>query len=133
MADTRQKQARRPVLAYLAGAVGLVLTLCLIGFVGWQAALRTGSQNPDIVVVATEVRPASSGFEVAFEARNRSAATAAAVDIEATLEIAGMEPATSRVAIDYIPGKSVARGGLLLPADPRKGRLTLRALGYSEP
>lgn len=127
------KADKRPFLAYVAGAIGLILTLSLIGFIAREAWMRSDTREPDIVVETTEISPVSSGFVVAFEARNRTGATASGVEIEAEHTVAGADPTRASVTIDYLPGHSTVKGGIFLPADPGKGRLTLRALGYTHP
>lgn len=65
--------------------------------------------------------------------RNRSGRTAAAVEVEAILEVPGEKPIVSTAMLDYVPGHSSSKGGLFLSQDPRAGRFSLRALGYKDP
>ena len=131
--DTR-KQDETPVLEWISAAIGLVLTVAMLGFIGWQALSGAGgATTPALSVQAGRIHPTAGGYLVEFEASNRSPRTAAAVEVEATLEAAGSQPVTSVVSLDYVPGDSSQRGGVVLPADPRTGRLTLRVTGYAEP
>lgn len=123
-----------PKMAIVAGVIGFVLTTGLIGFIGWQALAQSGElETPALSVQAGRVHETHGGYLVEFEARNRSPRTAAAVEVEATLETADGTPATSVVSLDYVPGDSAKRGGVVLSTDPRAGRLTLRVTGYAEP
>ncbi|TCJ39343.1 hypothetical protein [Parafrankia sp. BMG5.11] len=134
MTDPASSGEELPRIAILAGAIGFLLTSGLIGFIGWQALSGAGgATTPALSVQAGRIHPTAGGYLVEFEARNRSPRTAAAVEVEATLEIAGSQPVTSVVSLDYVPGDSSQRGGVVLPADPRTGRLTLRVTGYAEP
>lgn len=136
MTEDREKQTTddgKPVLEYVAGAVGFLLTLGLIGFIGHEALVRPEGQLPNITVSQTEVRAMGAGYQIGFEARNEASVTAAAVQIEAILEVPGADPVVSGVTIDYVPGKSTRSGGIFLPVDPASGTLRLRALGYSQP
>lgn len=135
MAKNEPRRGERlPAIAIISGAIGLVLTAGLVGFIGWEA-LRAprAAPTPRLAVEAVSTHRTPGGYLVEFEARNGSPRTAAAVQIEATLEVAGAEPVTSTVSLDYVPGNSSQRGGVVMPADPRAGRLTLRVAGYSEP
>lgn len=124
---------RLPPIAIAAGAVGFALTAGLAGVLGWQALQQSDAQVPSVAVEAGTAHATPGGFVVEFEARNRSAQAAADVEVEATLTRPGEPPVVSTVSLSYVPGNSVQRGGVFLPADPRSGKLELRALGYSEP
>ncbi len=52
---------RTPFLEWVAGAIGAILTLTLIGFLGWQAWSNPGDVPPDLTVRLEEVLPAVSG------------------------------------------------------------------------
>jgi uncharacterized protein (TIGR02588 family) len=138
MGDERQQQERQsgsgtPLLEWIASAVGLLLTLGILGSIGWEA-LTGGSGEPPAVDVAVErIVPTGHGYVVEVRARNRSSATAAAVQIEGTLKQGGREVATSTAIIDYVPGESDRRAGLFFMEDPRGHQLGVRALGYAEP
>jgi uncharacterized protein (TIGR02588 family) len=124
MAKTK---ANPPQLEWVASALGLVLILCVMGVIARDAFNGSAGMAPDIQVAATRIRQSEAGFLVEFEARNLSPITAAQVAIEGKLP--GGE--TSTATIDYVPGRSARRGGLLFSADPRG--LELRALGYQNP
>lgn len=125
---------RLPTIAIVSGTIGFLLTAALIGFIGWEALRGSGAaETPRLAVEAGRIHRTPAGYLVEFEARNTSARTAAAVEIEAKLEMPGSEPVSSTVSLDYVPGNSSQRGGVIVPADPRKGRLTLRVAGYTEP
>ena len=133
MADNDSKRGKIPPLAILTGAIGFVLTAGLIGFIGWEALHRTQAEAPKVTVEQGQVFRAPGGFVVEIEARNTTAHTAAAVEVEATLTTPGAKPIVSSVTLDYVPGHSTRKGGVFLPTDPRSGKLELRALGYAKP
>ncbi|MXO73940.1 hypothetical protein GRI40_01710 [Altererythrobacter aerius] len=133
MKEDEGKHDRLPPLAILAGSIGLLLTVGLVGFIGWEATRQEGVAVPVVVVEAGDVTPTGGGYVVEFEARNLSGRTAANVEIEASLELAGEPPVVSTVALDYVPAHSKHNGGVFLPADPRTGTLEMRVLGYAEP
>ena len=123
----------KPVLAYLAGGLGLLLTLGLVALIGRDALVEAPDEVPFVTVAATGIHPVGGGYEVRFEARNLTSQTASNVQIEATLDRPGDTPLVSTVSIDYVPGHSKHKGGVFLPVDPASGKLELRAHGYAEP
>ena len=131
MAENEQKH-ERTWLEWLSGAIGLLITLGLLGFIGWQA-LGSSHAPPALELEVTDVAPAAGGFVVEFTAHNRSDSTASAVEVEGTLRGSAPQPVVSRTTLDYVPARSRAEGGLYFSSDPRKGSLEVRALGYAAP
>lgn len=129
----KQKDSGAPVLEWIAAGIGLVLTLAMLGFIGWQAWKSEGEEVPGIEIHVQRIVPAAGGWVVEIAAQNVSAATAAAVQIEGELIKDGRVLATSQVTLDYVPGNSERRGGLLFREDPRAHDLEMRALGYAKP
>lgn len=125
--------SEKPTLAYVAGGIGLILTLSLLGFIGWEAVIRSEGPAPSVTVEAKQVRPTAGGYLVEIEVRNTTAATAADVQVEAELAVPGSKAVVSSVTFDYVPGNSIRKGGIYLPADPATGSLKVRALGYTKP
>lgn len=129
-------ERRKPPMAWLepvAGAIGLVLTLSVVGLLIRHAV--TDDDQPPAVTVAAErvVALPAGGYVVEFAARNRArTATAAQLRIEGRLTVAGTTE-TAEATLDYVPARSVKRGGLYFGSDPRRGKLELRPVGFSEP
>ena len=132
MGAERQAGYERSWIEWLASAIGLALTLGLLGAIAWQA-LHPRDGPPTIEVVADRVTPLGGGYLVEFTARNAAARTAASVEVEGSVHGVGPRPVVSSVTLDYVPGGSQHSGGLYFPVDPRRGRLELRATGFSEP
>lgn len=132
--DERSSHAapHTPLLEWIASGIGLLLALCVFGFIGWQAIDDPGSP-PAVRVEATEVASVPGGYRVIFQAHNSGGAAAAQVRIDGTLSGTSQSPETSSVILDYIPGQSMREGGLFFTQDPRSGRLSLRALGFTKP
>ena len=122
---------RPPVLEWVAAGVGLLLALCVFGFIGWQA-LDDATSPPVITVETTQVNAVAGGYRVTFEARNLGGAAAAQVRVEGTVR-GGGSTETSDVVFDYIPGHSARAGGLFFAQDPKDGHLSLRATGFASP
>lgn len=117
----------RPLLEWIAAAVGLILALAVMAVIARDAFNGSAGMTPDIQVVAVRAQPAASGWVVEFEARNLSPVTAAQVEIEGKLP----DGETVTATIDYVPGRSSRRGGLFFSNEPRG--LELRPLGYQDP
>ena len=135
MAQDKQKdqQSGRPLIEWIAGGTGLVLTLVLLGFVGWQAVRSPEETVPEIDVQVTSISPAGEGFLVEIIASNHATQTAAGVQVEGVISGAGGSIERSSTTFDYLPGHSEARGGLFFSSNPADEGISLRALGYQQP
>jgi uncharacterized protein (TIGR02588 family) len=122
-----------PALEWAAAAAGLLLAVALIGIILRDALTFDDSAVPALTVEANRVVKAGAGYVVEFTARNASPATAAGVQVEGVLEVSGAEPETSSATIDYVPGRSRAKGGLLFQTLPAAQSLKLRVVGYEVP
>ena len=120
-----------PVLEWVAAAVGLVVLVATIGFVGSEA-LRPDDTPPQIVVERLGIEVTPSGYLVRVRAINRGGSPAAQVLVEGELKGEG-EIQTAEASFDFIADHSSREGGLVFEGDPRRGELTLRAKGYAAP
>ncbi|MBB3019679.1 uncharacterized protein (TIGR02588 family) [Microvirga lupini] len=131
--EQRSGAARHtPWLEWCASGAGLLLTLCIFGFITWQA-FDDAVSPPAITVEATNISSIDGGYRVMFQARNAGGAAAAQVRIEGALSSGSHAPETSSVVLDYIPGQSAREGGLFFTQDPRSGNLALRVSGFARP
>lgn len=133
-----QKDGGKPeehisLLEWVSAAIGLLITLALLGVVGWQAYNQSGDVPPAVEVRVDRIVPVASGYVVELTASNRSPTTASNIEIEGELTESGRPVATSRASLDYVPGRSERRGGLFFDRDPRAYQLDVRALGYATP
>lgn len=127
------KASNTPLLEWIAAGTGLLLTLIMIGVIGREALNGEAERMPVIAVAATAISPAAPGYVLAFEARNRTGSTAAAVEIEATLKDGDTIIDTGKATLDYVPGHGKARGGVFFARDPRRYKFEIRALGFQIP
>ena len=116
---------------WVAGAIGLVLLLALVGFLAREA--MTGRTPPDLVARVDSVTHPSSGWVAHVRLRNAGRETAVSVTVEGELAMPAGDTLRSETTLDYVPGHSERRGALLFDRDPRSGTLTVRATGYQEP
>ncbi|WP_310542720.1 hypothetical protein [Phenylobacterium sp.] len=121
-----------PLVEWLAAGVGLFLVVATIVLIASEAFLADPSP-PQVEVRTLEIRSSGPGFLVVVEAENVGGSPAAGVLVEGELERGDGPPETAEASFDFIPDHSARRGGLFFETDPRLGRLSLRAKGYSEP
>ena len=133
--ETRKGNGTRSVslLEIVASGAGLLLTLGMLAFIGWEALTRPGDRPPADVVESRQVAQIGDIWVLNFAAMNRTPSTAANVEIEGTLRQDGREVETGRTSLDFVPGGSTVRGGIFFQTDPRAGEVELRALGYAQP
>ena len=129
---TPKKPPPTPLVEWLAAGVGLFLVAVTIVLIASEAFMADPSP-PQVEVRALEIRSSGPGFLVVVEARNVGGSPAAGVLVEGELERGDAPPETAEASFDFIPDHSARRGGLFFETDPRLGRLSLRAKGYSEP
>ena len=121
-----------PALEWIAAALGLLVTLTMLAVIGRDAVEGSGGQ-PALTAAPGEVSRKPGGHVVTFTIANRAPAAAASVEVEGTLTLHGRAPETSSVTLDYVAGRSHAKGALIFAGDPAAGRLALTVRGWSEP
>ena len=125
-----RKASRRdpiPALEWVSAALGLLVFVAMLTVLASEALVGGGDDVPLLSVRVEAVAPVGGGHVARIVISNRSAQTAASVQVEGRL---GDE--TANATIDYVPGHSEARGGLIFKGDPRAG-LELAVLGYELP
>ena len=116
-----------PALEWISAALGLLVFVALLAVLGLEALLRGGDDVPRLSARVEAVTSVPGGHVVQFTVSNGSGQTAAAVQVEGKL---GEE--TASATLDYVPGRSEAKGGLMFRADPAPG-VELAVLGYELP
>lgn len=128
MAKNAAKRDPVPALEWVSAALGLIAMMALLIILGREIANGSDRDVPSLSVAVESVSRTAGGYVAQIRVTNRSGQTAAAVQVEGKL---GEEEATA--TIDYVPGRSDARGGLLFRSDPRAGQAELRVVGYELP
>lgn len=131
-AEERHAAEHPPLWEHAIATVAALLVAGLFGYLVWQV-LTHKSTLPAVAFRTVAIEPQASGYLVRFEASNNGDVTASAVEIAGLLTRSGATVEEGHVVIDYLPGRSVARGGMWFTQDPRQGELILRALGYVDP
>lgn len=131
--DSRQTMANEtPLLEWVSAAIGLVLTLGVIGVIGWEA-LNADDSPPGMKVESLGATRTGSGYVLQIRVTNTGGSPAAQVIVEGELTPPGGEPETAEAAFDYVPDHSTRTGGLFFKENPAVGALDLRAKGYVAP
>lgn len=117
-------KAAHPLLQTVMAAVGLIVTVGVIGAIVWEALLPEAP--PALSARVLSVQSTALGHVAEVRVRNAGLDTAAAVDIEGRV---GQETATA--TLDYVPGQGHATAWLRFDADPRAAQVTVK--GWSAP
>jgi uncharacterized protein (TIGR02588 family) len=126
-----------PLWEKLAGLVGLLLVLGVLGFLLYEAARPQSAA--EIVTEVQTITAQAGGHLVVFQASNRGRRTAAAVLVEGALYDPAnteepVEPVeTAEMTFDYIPDQSDRTGSLVFAHDPRQYTLRLQVKGFMDP
>lgn len=116
-----------PALEWVTAVLGLLVLAAMIAVLAREALTSGGDDVPRLTARVAAVTPVEGGHVADIIVANASGQTAAAVQVEGKL---GDEVSTA--TLDYVPGHSEARGGLMFRADPRQG-VELAVLGYELP
>ena len=116
-----------PALEWITAALGLILFLGLLGVLASEALSSADDDVPRLSARIGGVTAIPGGHAVRFSVSNASGQTAAAVQVEGKL---GAE--TASATLDYVPGRSEAKGGLMFKGYPAAG-VAIAVLGYELP
>lgn len=115
----------RPVLQWTMAAIGVLVTLAVIGIVLCEALQPAAPPILRARIVA--VTSSAGGYLAEIEVSNTGRNTAATVDVVGTLE----GGSRSTVTLDYVPARGRAKAWLHFDRDP--ARASLAVVGWSEP
>lgn len=133
MAQNANGDSEMPLLERAVAALGLLLVLGATGFL-IAGVIQDDHSPPAIQLTVENVTRTGSAFVVNVTAHNNGSETAANARVEGLLaDASGRVVERSEVTLDYLPGRSRRRFGLIFSADPRAHHLQLRATGYHVP
>ncbi|HYC67251.1 hypothetical protein [Brevundimonas sp.] len=119
------RDSKPPVLEWIMGGLGLLLTLAVLAVILREAM---GPGGPPVIEPRLHAVHGGPGqWRAEIQVRNTGQSTAAAVGIEGVL---GAE--TASATIDYVPAGGEETVTLGFRSDPRAG-LELHARGWTEP
>jgi uncharacterized protein (TIGR02588 family) len=131
-AGRKSQRNAPPLLEWISGGIGLAIALGTLGFLASRAMSHSGAP-PALSAHIDRIVQVADGYTVTVTVRNASRATAATVQVEGTLTDGAREARRSLVTIDYVPGNSARRAGLLFDLPPTEENLTVRVIGYTDP
>jgi uncharacterized protein (TIGR02588 family) len=131
-ASAPRATARTPVAEWVAAALGLLLTLGVIGYLV-REGLTERDGPPALSAVAQPATASAGGYALPVVIRNDSDATAADVEVLGTLRRQGQIIEERRTRFAYVPARGEARGGLVFQHDPAESELSVVPEGYEEP
>ncbi|MBY3243214.1 DUF1206 domain-containing protein [Rhizobium laguerreae] len=109
-----------------------VKSYLMIAWIGKDALLDRDS-SPNLVGAVLQTEKRDGGFQVLFEITNDSSATASQVTVHGEIREQGAVIEDVETVLDYVPGHSKAKGGLIFQQDPTGKTLTVRASSFDEP
>lgn len=114
---------------YAAGAVGGLLVLLLVAFLGYQA-VAVRQTGVELSVEVTRIEAGGTGYEVHLRVHNTGGTTAEAVHLSGEVSRDGRQVARGSATISYVPPDSRRTAVLVFSADPREGDLAVGVAGY---
>lgn len=127
-----QPKVRKNPLEWAVFTVSLLAILATVGFLIRDAVTDKGSP-PDLRVELGPPAARSGTFAVPVTVRNLGDETAEGVRVEVELEMPGAPPERAEIDMAFVPRQSRREGWVTFRHDPRRGRLTARAVGYEKP
>ena len=125
-----------PRSEWATAAVGLVIVVAMLAALVHRAVFIADTP-PKITITVLAIEAQQSGYLVRTRVTNGGTMTAAQVVIEGvvTTELGGRSgrEERSQVTIDYVPAGSERNAGLMFSADPRRGQLQVRTIGFHNP
>ncbi len=119
-------------IEWITGAVSSIIVLAVIIWIGKDAfSDQDVSPNLHGSVLYTEER--SGGFQVLFQIRNDSSATAAQVKIRGEVRDQGLVVEGSETVLDYVPGHSTVAGGLVFRRNPAGKEIVVTTMAFDQP
>lgn len=120
---------KKNLTEWIVFALSLALITAIVGLLVYEQ-MTIGNLPPQLSVAAGEVVQGPDGFAVELIVANAGDRTAESVQVEALLE---GTPHRAEVVVQYVPYRSTRRAWVILPSDPRHGRLIIRVVGFEEP
>lgn len=119
---------------WIEWVTGLVSAMIVLAVVSWIAkdALKDQDTSPDLSTTLLITEQRSNGFQVSFEVSNVASATASQVTVHGEIRDGSDVVERASTVLDYVPGRSKARGGLIFRNDP-KGRIILQVSAFNDP
>jgi uncharacterized protein (TIGR02588 family) len=132
MAARRRTGQQIPPLEWVAGALGLLIVVGTLAFIGFEA-YRGERGSPDLHAEVDTVSRGSGGYEVGVIVSNRGRTAASGVIVEGMSNDERGRDARVEVRIDYVPGLSEERATLVFPFQPDRASVQVRVVAFTMP
>jgi len=119
-------------IEWATGAISAAIVLVVIGWIA-KDALTDRSTSPDLYGSVLQVEARSNGYQVLFEIRNGSSQTASQVTVRGELMEDSKSIEAAETVIDYVPGVSKAKSGIIFQNNPEGKTISIRAISFNEP
>lgn len=119
-------------IEWLTGLLSTLVVLAVIGLIT-KDAFTDKDVSPDLLVSVTRTEQRSGGSQVAFEVFNSASVTASQVTVRGEVKEGDAVIEQAETVMDYVPGRSKAKGGLIFTSDLAGKTVELRASSYNEP
>ena len=116
---------------WVTGLASAVIVLAVIVWIA-KDAFQDQDTSPDLAASLLIIEKRSNGFQASFEVFNSSSATASQVKVNAEILDGSNVVEKASTVLDYVPGRSKARGGLIFRNDPA-GRVVVNISAFNEP
>lgn len=132
--EASEKEKKGPsALEWASAMIGAMIAIGILVFIAMEA-IQSAPGKPPLLQVRPVGLVAEEGlYVIEIKIENRSAQTAAAVEIEGEIKQGGSAVETSNATLSYVPGHSERRAGLIFTRDPRRYSFEVRATGYEQP
>ncbi len=127
-----QQKVKKNPLEWAVFTLSLLAVLTTVGYLIRDAVTDKGAP-PDLRVELGPPEARSGMFAVPVTVRNLGDETAEAVRVEVLSEAPGRAPERAEIDLAFVPRQSRREGWVTFRHDPRRGRLTARAVGYEKP
>lgn len=131
-APPRSKARKTPLAEWIAAGLGLIIVIATLALIASEV-FTADKSPPALSVRVLAVTRTEAGYLVTIEVENRGGSPAAGVVVEGEAMGTSGEAQMTETTFDFVPDHSSRKGGLLFAADPRRGSLSLRAKGYTDP
>ncbi len=119
-------------IEWVTGALSAAVVLIVIIWIA-KDAIMDRDVSPDLHGAVLQIDARSEGFQVLFEIQNSSSQTASQVTVRAELSDSSKSVEVAETIVDYVPGNSKAKGGIIFQNNPYGKAIAIRAASFNEP
>lgn len=128
-----EREARRPAVEWIVGALSCVAVAALVVFL-LDRAMFHDARPPDLSVAIEAIERGADGAMVSIAVRNDGDEAAAGVRVRAGRVAGGDGEADGEIELDYVAGHAVRRGTFVFAdAAIAEDGLRIRIVGFIEP